>query len=147
MAETMTEDTVIVIHQIGSHGPSYWLRYPPEDEVFQPACQSAELTKCSTEEIVNAYDNTIRYTDQFLAQVIDLLDASGPGGRGDVLRLRPWRMPGRRRHLPARHADVHGAGIAVQGADGDLDRLTASGRVWGVTPGCLAAKARTAGQP
>ncbi|HEY6918020.1 MAG TPA: sulfatase-like hydrolase/transferase, partial [Tabrizicola sp.] len=28
------------------------------------------------EEIVNAYDNTIAYTDYFLAQVIDLLDAS-----------------------------------------------------------------------
>ena len=76
VAETMTEDTVIVIHQIGSHGPSYWLRYPPEEEVFQPACHSEELTKCSTEEIVNAYDNTIRYTDQFLSQVIDLLAES-----------------------------------------------------------------------
>ena len=76
VAETMTEDTVIVLHQIGSHGPSYWMRYPEDQEVFAPACKSPELTQCSTEEIVNAYDNTIRYTDRFLAEVIDLLEAS-----------------------------------------------------------------------
>jgi lipid A ethanolaminephosphotransferase len=75
-ADTITGNTVIVLHQIGSHGPSYWLRYPPEKELFKPACQTPELTKCSSEEIVNAYDNTIAYTDWFLAQVIDLLDAS-----------------------------------------------------------------------
>lgn len=75
-ADTITGNTVIVLHQIGSHGPSYWLRYPPERELFKPACQTPELTQCSSEEIVNAYDNTIAYTDWFLAQVIDLLDAS-----------------------------------------------------------------------
>ena len=73
VAETMTEDTVIVLHQIGSHGPSYWLRYPKDQEVFKPACHSPELATCSPEEIVNAYDNTIRYTDRFLSQVIDML--------------------------------------------------------------------------
>ena len=75
-ADTITKNTVIVLHQIGSHGPSYWLRYPPEREFFKPACHTPELTNCSTEEIVNAYDNTIAYTDWFLAQVIDQLDAS-----------------------------------------------------------------------
>ncbi len=75
-ADTITRNTVIVLHQIGSHGPSYWLRYPAESERFKPACHTPELTECSTEEIVNAYDNTIAYTDWFLAQVIDLLDAS-----------------------------------------------------------------------
>ena len=74
-ADTMTENTVIVLHQIGSHGPSYWLRYPADREVFTPACKTPELTECSTDEIVNAYDNTIAYTDWFLAQVIDMLDA------------------------------------------------------------------------
>jgi len=73
-AATITGNTVIVLHQIGSHGPSYWLRYPPERETFTPACKTPELTECSTEEIVNAYDNTIAYTDHFLTQVIDLLD-------------------------------------------------------------------------
>ncbi|WP_137111631.1 phosphoethanolamine transferase [Rhodobacter sp. SY28-1] len=75
-ADTITKNTVIVLHQIGSHGPSYWLRYPADRELFKPACKTPELTECSTEEIVNAYDNTIAYTDYFLAQVIDLLDAS-----------------------------------------------------------------------
>ncbi len=75
-ADTITRNTVIVLHQIGSHGPSYWLRYPADRELFAPACKTPELTQCSSEEIVNAYDNTIAYTDWFLAQVIDLLQAS-----------------------------------------------------------------------
>lgn len=75
-AATITEDTAIVLHQIGSHGPSYWLRYPADREIFAPACKTPELTECSTEEIVNAYDNTIAYTDHFLSQVIDLLDGA-----------------------------------------------------------------------
>jgi lipid A ethanolaminephosphotransferase len=75
-ADTITKNTVIVLHQIGSHGPSYWLRYPPDRELFTPACKTPELTECSSEEIVNAYDNTIAYTDYFLGQVIDLLQAS-----------------------------------------------------------------------
>ncbi|MBL9049881.1 MAG: phosphoethanolamine--lipid A transferase [Tabrizicola sp.] len=73
-AATITENTVIVLHQIGSHGPSYWLRYPEDREVFAPACTTPELTNCTTEEIVNAYDNTIAYTDHFLAAVIDTLE-------------------------------------------------------------------------
>jgi lipid A ethanolaminephosphotransferase len=73
LAAGITQNTVVVLHQIGSHGPSYWLRYPPEQERFSPACKTPELTECSTEEIVNAYDNTIAYTDWFLAQLIDRL--------------------------------------------------------------------------
>jgi lipid A ethanolaminephosphotransferase len=73
-AATIKGNTVIVLHQIGSHGPSYWLRYPEGAERFTPACKTPELTNCSTEEIVNAYDNTIAYTDRFLSEVIDLLD-------------------------------------------------------------------------
>ncbi len=74
-AASITGNTVIVLHQIGSHGPSYWLRYPDEREKFAPACKSPEVMDCSAEDIVNAYDNTIAYTDWFLAQVIDLLEA------------------------------------------------------------------------
>jgi lipid A ethanolaminephosphotransferase len=74
-AASISKNTVIVLHQIGSHGPSYWLRYPADQERFTPACQTPELSLCSTEEIVNAYDNTIAYTDHFLAEVIDLLEA------------------------------------------------------------------------
>jgi lipid A ethanolaminephosphotransferase len=76
LAATITEDTVVVIHQIGSHGPAYYLRYPEGFEPFAPACQSAEFAKCSVEEIRNAYDNTIAYTDRVLGQMIDILAAS-----------------------------------------------------------------------
>ncbi|HLQ18167.1 MAG TPA: sulfatase-like hydrolase/transferase, partial [Tabrizicola sp.] len=67
---------LLVLHQLGSHGPSYFRRYPAAFARFKPACEKDDLQQCSREEIVNAYDNTIAYTDWFLAQVIDLLDAS-----------------------------------------------------------------------
>jgi len=66
-------DILIVLHQMGSHGPAYYKRYPAEFERFTPACRSAELSTCSIEEIVNAYDNSILYTDYFLSKVIDFL--------------------------------------------------------------------------
>lgn len=69
-------DTVVVFHQIGSHGPAYFERYPPEFERFKPACHSNELHTCSAQEIRNAYDNTIAYTDHVLAQQIALLKAA-----------------------------------------------------------------------
>lgn len=66
-------DLFIVLHQMGSHGPAYYKRYPKAFEVFQPVCESNQLEKCSSVEINNAYDNTILYTDYFLSQVISLL--------------------------------------------------------------------------
>jgi lipid A ethanolaminephosphotransferase len=66
-------DIFIVLHQMGNHGPAYFKRYPPEFEKFKPACQSADLSQCSREEIGNAYDNAILYTDFFLGKVIELL--------------------------------------------------------------------------
>jgi lipid A ethanolaminephosphotransferase len=71
----ITQDTVIVYHQIGSHGPAYYLRYPPEFRPFPDDCRTADFAKCTTEQIVNAYDNTIAYTDLFLANLIDKLGA------------------------------------------------------------------------
>ncbi|MGB3406348.1 MAG: phosphoethanolamine--lipid A transferase [Jannaschia sp.] len=75
---TITEDTVLVLHMIGSHGPSYSLRYPAGWGPFGPACETSEFKDCSAEEIINAYDNTIAYTDHVLAQTIDMLGAQ-PG--------------------------------------------------------------------
>jgi lipid A ethanolaminephosphotransferase len=66
-------DTVIVFHQKGSHGPFYAERYPPKFEKFQPACRSNQLQHCSEQEITNAYDNTIAYTDHVLASQIRML--------------------------------------------------------------------------
>ncbi|WP_298861669.1 phosphoethanolamine--lipid A transferase [uncultured Sulfitobacter sp.] len=73
-AGAITQDTVLVLHQIGSHGPTYYLRYPEEFEKFKPACRTAEFKNCTQEEITNAYDNTIAYTDAILAQTIAFLE-------------------------------------------------------------------------
>ena len=69
----ITKNTVIVLHQLGSHGPAYYQRYPEEFRRFKPDCRTAQLSDCSREEIVNAYDNSILYTDHNLAEVIKLL--------------------------------------------------------------------------
>ncbi|HQW21570.1 MAG TPA: phosphoethanolamine--lipid A transferase [Rhodocyclaceae bacterium] len=66
-------DIFIVLHQMGNHGPAYFKRYPSEFEKFRPVCQSNDLSRCSDEEIGNAYDNAILYTDYFLGKTIELL--------------------------------------------------------------------------
>lgn len=71
-------DILIVLHQMGNHGPNYYKRYPTDFERFRPACQTAELSECSEEEIINAYDNAILYTDYFLSEVIALLKHNTP---------------------------------------------------------------------
>lgn len=67
------KDILIVLHQMGNHGPEYYRRYPAEFKRFMPMCETGELHRCSKQEIDNAYDNAILYTDYFLASVIDLL--------------------------------------------------------------------------
>lgn len=69
----ITKDTVIVLHMMGSHGPSYYRRYPDAFRVFTPTCDTAEIQSCSREEIVNTYDNTILYTDHVVSEAIDIL--------------------------------------------------------------------------
>ncbi|HWI83431.1 phosphoethanolamine--lipid A transferase [Ramlibacter sp.] len=64
----------VVLHQLGSHGPAYFKRYPPQFRRFTPACESEDLRTCSRDEIVNAYDNSLLYTDHVLGQLIDFLD-------------------------------------------------------------------------
>ena len=64
---------LIVLHTSMSHGPTYSKKYPPQFETFKPVCNSVELGNCSHTELINAYDNTIIYTDYFLSQVIENL--------------------------------------------------------------------------
>jgi lipid A ethanolaminephosphotransferase len=71
--DRLHEDAVVVLHMKGSHGPAYYLRYPPRFEVFQPTCQTSELAGCDRTALVNAYDNSIRYTDHVLAETLALL--------------------------------------------------------------------------
>jgi len=73
--DTVTGDTFIVLHELGSHGPAYFRRYPDTFRFFQPDCQSANFTDCNHQQIVNAYDNTIAYTDHVIASAIDALSA------------------------------------------------------------------------
>ncbi|MFX0545917.1 sulfatase-like hydrolase/transferase [Roseovarius sp. S1116L3] len=72
-AASITRDTVIVLHQIGNHGPAYFERYPQGFARFLPDCREADLAACAPEEIVNAYDNAAAYTDLQLARTIDWL--------------------------------------------------------------------------
>lgn len=69
------QDLFIVLHQKGSHGPAYYQRVPKAFEKFTPVCQTSELQDCSQQEITNAYDNTILYTDDVLDKVIGFLKA------------------------------------------------------------------------
>lgn len=69
-------DILIVLHQMGNHGPAYYKRYPKTFERFTPVCTSSDLGTCTKEEINNSYDNAILYTDYFLAKVIALLKAN-----------------------------------------------------------------------
>ena len=71
--QAMSGNRVVVLHLIGSHGPTYFERYPKNMEAFTPACPRSDIENCTPEEIVNTYDNTIRYTDYINAEVIKYL--------------------------------------------------------------------------
>ncbi len=73
IVEQRGKDILIVLHQMGNHGPAYYKRYPKAFEKFTPVCETNQLEACTQEEINNAYDNAILYTDDFLVKTIDLL--------------------------------------------------------------------------
>ena len=75
---------VLVMHQMGSHGPAYFKRRPPEVRPFQPECKSATLSDCAPDQLVNAYDNTIVQTDAFLDQALQWLQARAKSGANDT---------------------------------------------------------------
>ena len=78
-------DSVLVLHQLGSHGPAYYLRYPEEYRRFQPDCRLPDFSSCTPEEMTNAYDNTIVMTDHVVAAVIDKLKAHAGKLAGSML--------------------------------------------------------------
>jgi lipid A ethanolaminephosphotransferase len=71
--DAFKRDAVVVLHMKGSHGPAYHLRYPPAFEHFKPVCRDAQFDRCDRADIVNAYDNTLRYTDHVISGAIELL--------------------------------------------------------------------------
>lgn len=115
--DTLDDDAVVVLHMKGSHGPAYFKRYPAAFATFGPVCEKNELDQCSTESIVNAYDNTLTYTDHVLAQTIELLKRNAQrfdtamlyvsdhgeslGESGIYLHGLPYAMaPGEQTHIP-----------------------------------------------
>jgi lipid A ethanolaminephosphotransferase len=75
---------VLVLHQMGSHGPAYSKRTPAARKAFMPECTSNTLSECPPEQLVNAYDNTIAYTDHFLGQTLQWLQAQADQGTYDT---------------------------------------------------------------
>jgi len=71
---TDKEKVLVVLHTKGSHGPSYYARYPAGFERFTPVCRHEEISRCTQQELTNAYDNTIVYTDYFLNRTIQELE-------------------------------------------------------------------------
>ncbi|PUE13118.1 phosphoethanolamine transferase [Limnohabitans sp. T6-20] len=107
--------TVVVMHQMGSHGPAYYKRSPDAIKQFLPECSSHALQNCPPEQIVNAYDNSILYADHFIAKTVHWLQAqSRPtalmymsdhgeslGEKGLYLHGMPYSMaPKEQTHVP-----------------------------------------------
>jgi lipid A ethanolaminephosphotransferase len=74
-AERRAKGVVLVMHQMGSHGPAYYKRSAPDVKRFQPECKTNALAECGHAELLNVYDNSIVQTDRFLGQTIDWLKA------------------------------------------------------------------------
>jgi len=74
-AERRAKGVVVVMHQMGGHGPAYYKRSPQAVKKFLPECTDNALQSCSREGLVNAYDNSIVYTDKLLASSIQWLKA------------------------------------------------------------------------
>ncbi|KIS43684.1 phosphoethanolamine transferase eptA [Kosakonia radicincitans YD4] len=68
-------DGIIVLHTIGSHGPTYYNRYPAQFRKFTPTCDTNEIQGCSQQQLVNTYDNTILYIDYIVDKAIKLLQS------------------------------------------------------------------------
>ncbi len=71
--QAMTDDGMIVLHQLGSHGPTYFARYSEDEKRFAPTCDTNQIQNCNTESLTNTYDNTLVYTDKMLDETITLL--------------------------------------------------------------------------
>lgn len=70
------QNTFIVVNLHGSHGARYFERYPQNEEYFTPVCKNENLQECSKESLINAYDNSLRYSDFVLRSIINSLQDS-----------------------------------------------------------------------
>lgn len=67
------QGTVLVLHQMGSHGPAYYRRSSPATKNFLPECTTHVTSDCSRNQLVNVYDNSMLETDIFVGRTIDWL--------------------------------------------------------------------------
>ena len=85
--QRVARGVVLVLHQMGSHGPAYFRRSPPDFKKFMPECASNALPDCPREQLVNAYDNTLLYTDHVLARTVRWLQERGTQAKVDTALL------------------------------------------------------------
>lgn len=71
LARKKQGQNLIILHTKGSHH-LYSKRYPPEFRKYMPECTDTG-TKCSVQEEINAYDNSILYTDHLLHELTEKL--------------------------------------------------------------------------
>jgi lipid A ethanolaminephosphotransferase len=83
--DKLSRGAVVVMHQMGSHGPAYYKRAPDALKKFKPECRNNALQECTRAEVVNAYDNSIAYTDYFLGKVIGMLKSKAATLQGGML--------------------------------------------------------------
>lgn len=113
----LQQDGIIVLHTIGSHGPTYYNRYPAEFKKFTPTCDTNEIQGCSQQQLTNTYDNTILYVDYVVDKAIKLLQSKQDkfttslvylsdhgeslGEDGVYLHGLPWSIaPDTQKHVP-----------------------------------------------
>lgn len=73
IASSDKSKVLIVLHTSTSHGPTYYKKYPAEFEKFTPVCTTVEMAEADQQELINAYDNTILYTDYIIHSAIEEL--------------------------------------------------------------------------
>ncbi|WP_410487505.1 phosphoethanolamine transferase [Acinetobacter sp. SAAs470] len=118
--ETIPKDDktprLVVLHQMGSHGPAYFKRTTANFKKFQPTCDTNAIQGCSQERLINTYDNSILYTDHVLSQMIDTLKnvnqyqtgfwylsdhGESTGEKGMYLHGTPYAIaPSQQTHIP-----------------------------------------------
>ena len=73
IASSTKDKVLVILHTSISHGPNYASKYPKAFEVFKPVARNVEEGEKNVATLVNAYDNTIRYTDFLLDSLINTL--------------------------------------------------------------------------
>ncbi|MFZ5543127.1 MAG: phosphoethanolamine transferase [Pseudomonadota bacterium] len=117
----------VVLHMLGNHGPAYYKRYPDAFRRYTPTCDTGELRKCSQQEIVNAYDNAILYTDDVLAKLVNFLNEQQ--GRYDTAML---YVSDHGESLGEKGLYLHGVPYAIA-----PDEQTKVPMTWWLSPGFL----------